>query len=172
MREFVITGVRKVNDLLASTTASFDLETAQQLLGEAGTLDAIPVKAEAGVSPELMRARIGAVLPESYEVVTYDQAAREAQESWTKALGFLTTALLMFAAVALLVGAFIIFNTFSILVAQRTRELGLLRAVGASRRHLIGVGADRGPAGGRGRLRRRHRPRAWARPTACSPSCA
>ncbi len=137
VREFTIAGVRKVNDLLASTTASFDLETAQQLLGEAGTLDAIPVKAEPGVSPELMRARIGAVLPERYEVVTYDQAAREAQESWTKALGFLTTALLMFAAVALLVGAFIIFNTFSILVAQRTRELGLLRAVGASRRHLV-----------------------------------
>jgi len=137
VREFVISGVGKVNDLLSSTTASFDLETAQQLLGEDGTLDAIPVKAVAGVSPEIMRARIGAVLPENYEVVTYDQAAREAQESWTKALGFLTTALLMFAAVALLVGAFIIFNTFSILVAQRTRELGLLRAVGASRRHII-----------------------------------
>ena len=137
VREFVITGVRKVNDLLASTTASFDLQTAQQLLGESGSLDAIPVKVEPGVSPELMRARIGAVLPESYEVVTYDQAAREAQESWTKALGFLTTALLMFAAVALLVGAFIIFNTFSILVAQRTRELGLLRAVGGSRRHIV-----------------------------------
>jgi len=138
VREFVITGVRKVNDLLASTTASFDLQTAQQLLGEDGTLDAIPVRVEAGVTPEVMRARIGAVLPESYEVVTYDQAAREAQESWTKALGFLTTALLMFAAVALLVGAFIIFNTFSILVAQRTRELGLLRAMGASRTQLIG----------------------------------
>ncbi|MEA2686860.1 MAG: putative transport system permease protein [Actinomycetota bacterium] len=137
VREFVITGLRKVNDLLSSTTASFDLETAQQLLGEDGVLDAIPVKAEAGVSPEIIRARIGAVLPEDYEVVTYDQAAREAQESWTKALGFLTTALLLFAAVAMLVGAFIIFNTFSILVAQRTRELGLLRAVGASRRHII-----------------------------------
>ena len=69
--------------------------------------------------------------------MTYDQAAKEAAESWTKALGFLTTALLLFAAVALLVGAFIIFNTFSILVAQRTRELGLLRALGASRSHLI-----------------------------------
>ncbi len=137
VREFVISGVRKVNDLLSSTTASFDLETAQQLLGEADTLDAIPVKAVAGVSPEVMRARIGAALPDHYEVVTYDQAAREAQESWTKALGFLTTALLMFAAVALLVGAFIIFNTFSILVAQRTRELGLLRAVGAGRGQVI-----------------------------------
>ncbi len=137
VREFTIAGLRKIDDLLSSTTASFDLETAQELLGEDGALDAIPVKAEAGVSPELMRARIGAVLPERYEVVTYDQAARETQESWTKALGFLTTALMMFAAVALLVGAFIIFNTFSILVAQRTRELGLLRAVGASRRHII-----------------------------------
>ncbi len=138
VREFTIAGLRQVNDLLSSTTASFDLETAQQLLGEDGALDAIPVKAEPGVSSEIMRARIGAALPEGYEVITYDQAAREAQESWTKALGFLTTALILFAAVALLVGAFIIFNTFSILVAQRTRELGLLRAVGASRRHLLG----------------------------------
>jgi len=137
VREFTIAGLRKIDDLLSSSTASFDLATAQELLGEDGNLDAIPVKADAGVSPEMMRTRIGAVLPERFEVVTYDQAAREAQESWTKALGFLTTALMMFAAVAMLVGAFIIFNTFSILVAQRTRELGLLRAVGASRRHII-----------------------------------
>ena len=107
------------------------------MFGQEGSLDAIPVKADPGVSPDTLRARIGAILPERYEVVTYDQAAKEAAESWTKALGFLTTALMLFAAVALLVGAFIIFNTFSILVAQRTRELGLLRALGASRSHLI-----------------------------------
>ncbi|MEA2844288.1 MAG: putative transport system permease protein, partial [Actinomycetota bacterium] len=137
VEEFKIAGLRKLEGLLSTTQATFDLQTAQRVFGQEGSFDAIPVRAEPGVSPETLRARIGAVLPDRYEVVTYDQAAKEAAESWTKALGFLTTALLLFAAVALLVGAFIIFNTFSILVAQRTRELGLLRALGASRSHLI-----------------------------------
>jgi putative ABC transport system permease protein len=137
VEEFKIAGLRKLEGLLANTQATFDLQTAQRVFGQEGAYDAIPVRAVAGVSPETLRARIGAVLPDRYEVVTYDQAAKEAAESWTKALGFLTTALLLFAAVALLVGAFIIFNTFSILVAQRTRQLGLLRALGASRSHVI-----------------------------------
>ena len=137
VEEFKIAGLRKLEGLLSTTQATFDLQTAQRVFGQEGSLDAIPVKADPGVSPDALRARIGAILPERYEVVTYDQAAKEAAESWTKALGFLTTALMLFAAVALLVGAFIIFNTFSILVAQRTRELGLLRALGASRSHLI-----------------------------------
>jgi putative ABC transport system permease protein len=85
------------------------------------------------VTAEELRARVGAVLPVRYEVVTADQAAKQAKESWTRALGFLTTGMRVFAAVALLVGGFIIFNTFSILVAHRARELGLLRALGASR---------------------------------------
>ncbi len=138
VEEFKIAGLRKLEGLLSTTQATFDLQTAQRVFGQEGSLDAIPVKADPGVSPDTLRVRIGAILPERYEVVTYDQAAKEAAESWTKALGFLTTALMLFAAVALLVGAFIIFNTFSILVAQRTRELGLLRALGASRSHLIG----------------------------------
>ena len=137
VEEFTIAGLRKVNDYLASQ-AMFELQTAQRVLGQQGTVDAIPVRAEPGVSAETMRARIGSVLPERYEVVTYDQAAKEAEESWSRALGFLTTALLLLAGVALLVGSFLIFNTFSILVAQRTRELGLLRALGASRARVMG----------------------------------
>jgi putative ABC transport system permease protein len=96
------------------------------------------VQAEPGTSAEALRARINAVLPDRYEAVTSAQVAREAAESWTKAVGFLPTALLLFAAVALLVGAFIICNTFSILVSQRARELALLQALGAGRGQLIG----------------------------------
>lgn len=138
VEEFTLAGVRKVTDYLSSSQAMFQLQTAQRVLGQQGTVDAIPVRTEPGVSAETIRARIGAVLPERYEVVTADQAAKEAEESWSRALGFLTTALLMFAAVALLVGSFLIFNTFSILVAQRTRELGVLRAMGASRAQVTG----------------------------------
>jgi putative ABC transport system permease protein len=136
-QEFTIGGLlRKAGDVIASTKAIFDAATAQKVLGVAGQVDAIPVQAEPGMSAQTLRARINAVLPDRYEAVTSAQVARESAQSWTKAVGFLPSALLLFAAVALLVGAFIICNTFSILVSQRARELGLLRAIGASRAQL------------------------------------
>lgn len=136
-KEFTIGGLlKKASDVIASTKAIFDAATAQQVLGVQGEVDSIPVRADRGVTPDALRARINAVLPARYEAVTSAQVARESAQSWTKAVGFLPTALLLFAAVALLVGAFIICNTFSILVGQRARELALLRAVGASRTQL------------------------------------
>ncbi|MDQ2825541.1 MAG: ABC transporter permease, partial [Actinomycetota bacterium] len=136
-KEFTIGGFLKAaGDVVAATKAIFDPTTAQQVLGEEGQVDTIPVTAVPGVSADVLRTRINAVLPASYEAVTAAQAAHEAEQSWTRAVSFLPTALLLFAAVALLVGAFLIFNTFSILVAQRARELGLLRALGASRAQL------------------------------------
>lgn len=134
--EFVISGLVKPSAVV-STLAAFDLKTAQRVLQHAGTLDAISVRADTGMVPEALRARLGVALPDKLEAVTSAQASREADASWAKSLGFLTTALLVFAAIALLVGSLIIFNTFSIVVSQRTRELGLLRAVGASRRQLV-----------------------------------
>jgi putative ABC transport system permease protein len=136
-QEFTIGGFLKAaGDVVASTKAIFDSATAQRVLGTQGEADSIPVEAEPGVSADVLRARINAVLPDQYEAVTTAQVARESAESWTKAVSFLPTALLLFAAVALLVGAFIICNTFSILVAQRARELALLRSLGASRAQL------------------------------------
>ncbi|MGH9266394.1 MAG: ABC transporter permease, partial [Acidimicrobiales bacterium] len=136
-QEFTIGGLLKAaGDVVASTKAIFDSVTAQRMLGEEGKVDAIPVQAEQGVAPEELRARINAALPDEYEAVTAAQVALESAESWTKAVGFLPTALLLFAAVALLVGGFIIANTFSILVTQRGRELALLRSLGASRAQL------------------------------------
>ena len=70
VEEFTIAGLRKVNDYLASSQGMFDLATAQRVLGQQETVDAIPVRAEPGVSTETMRARIGGVLPGRFEVVT------------------------------------------------------------------------------------------------------
>ena len=133
VEELAVTGISGENRLVSSTLASFELTTAQRLLGQEQRLDAVSVRAAPGVGAETLRAGVTAAVPDTIEVLTADQAAKAAKESWTRALGFLTTALLVFAAVGLLVGGFIIFNTFSILVAHRAQELGLLRAVGASR---------------------------------------
>lgn len=136
-QEFTIGGLlQAAGDVVASTKAIFDSVTAQRVLGVEGKVDAIPVEAEAGLSPDALRARINAALPDEYEAVTTKQVAAESAESWTKSVAFLPTALLLFAGIALLVGAFIICNTFSILVAQRYRELALLRSLGASRFQL------------------------------------
>ena len=85
------------------------------------------------MSQDQLRNRIAAALPSGTEAITGTQLADEQASDIQEGLGFLNTFLLVFAAVALFVGAFIIFNTFSILVAQRTRELALMRALGASK---------------------------------------
>ena len=93
------------------------------------------------------------------EVVTGQTVANEQTNAINQALGFFSTALLVFAFISLFVGSFTIFNTFSIIVGQRTRELAMLRIVGASRRQVfrsvLAEAADR-RAGG---LRRRPGPR-------------
>jgi putative ABC transport system permease protein len=110
---------------------------AQRLVGEKGRFDSISVAASSGTEPPELRARIRRELPQSVDVRTgEDQAAHETTNLESN-LGFLRTFLLIFAYVALVVGAFIIFNTFSITIAQRTRELGLLRTLGASRRQVL-----------------------------------
>ena len=77
-----------------------------------------------------------AALPDGMEAVTGDEAADEAASDLLEAISFITTFLLIFAGISLVVGAFLIVNTFSILVAQRSRELALLRALGASQRQV------------------------------------
>ena len=89
------------------------------------------------MTPATLRDRIRAVLPAHGDVRTGAQQAAKETSNLEENLGFLRTFLLVFAYVALFVGAFIIFNTFSITVAQRTREFGLLRTLGASRRQIL-----------------------------------
>jgi putative ABC transport system permease protein len=138
--EFTIVGVAgfgEADNLAGATLAVFDTETAQRVLDKQGVFDAISVVGEEGVAASELRASVDAVLPEGAEAVTSTTVADEATQALQEGLGFFRTALLVFAFVALFVGSFIIFNTFSIIVAQRTRELALLRALGASRRQVV-----------------------------------
>ena len=110
----------------------FTTDTARKLLHVDGYSD-IVVAARDGVSQQELRDRVGASLTGGLEAVTGQQLADEQASDLQEGIGFLNTFLLVFASVALFVGAFIIFNTFSILVAQRTKELALMRALGASK---------------------------------------
>lgn len=114
----------------------FDTPTAEQLLVGGRGLSEIQVAADDGVSQTELRDRIREVLPAGAEAITGDALADEQADDVQEGLSFFQTFLLVFAAVALFVGAFIIVNTFNILIAQRTRELALLRALGASRRQV------------------------------------
>ena len=114
----------------------FDPQTAQVALNGAGKWDSIEVAAKPGVSPSDLRDRIQHILPAGFQAKTGTQAAQDSADQIKKGLSFFNIALLVFAGVALFVGAFTIFNTFSILIAQRTRELALLRAIGASPRQV------------------------------------
>ena len=133
--EFTIVGFAgfgKADNLAGATLAAFDLRTAQRVLGAEDRFDAIDVVGEDGIRPTELRTRVAAVVPSGTDVITGDAVAAEQASSVEEGLSFFNTVLLVFAAVALFVGAFTIFNTFNILVTQRTRELGLLRALGAS----------------------------------------
>lgn len=124
--------------LNGATLTIFDTPTAQRLfLKGADAFSTLWVTARPGVSQEELRAQVAAQLPPSLEAVTGDAAADESATRLLKAITFLTTFLLIFAGIALIVGAFLIVNTFSILVAQRSRELALLRALGASKRQVV-----------------------------------
>jgi len=134
-----IADFRKGGSLNGATLAIFDTRTAQDLFldGEDAFTD-IWVTAEDGVSQEELRDRVDEVLPDGYEAVTGDKAADQTASELRQAIGFMQTFLLIFAGISLVVGAFLIVNTFSILVAQRSRELALLRALGASTRQVTG----------------------------------
>jgi len=127
-----IVGFGDADNIAGATVAVFDLETAQTLFGLEGMYSGITVVGEDGVSPELLRNNIALALPEGVEAVVSADEAEAQAESLQESLGFLSTALLVFAAVAVFVAAFIIQNTFRIIVRQRQRELALMRAVGAT----------------------------------------
>ncbi len=119
-------------DFGAVTFAAFDLATAQREFDAGSSIDAVYVQREPGVPTGVLQQRIETALGPAYDVLTADQATLQVGKPVRQFLGFFTDALLGFAAIGVVVGAFIIFNTFTILVAQRTRELGLLRAMGAT----------------------------------------
>lgn len=115
----------------------FTTPAAQRLVAAPGKFNAISFVAQPGVSQAQLVRNLQAALPAGLEAVTGQQAASEDRSNILNAVGQINTLLMVFAIAALLVGAFQIFNTFSITVAQRTRENGLLRALGASRRQVL-----------------------------------
>ena len=134
-QEFTIvglTGFGEADNLGGATLAVFERETAHKVLDSVGRYDSVAVGAEPGVAVGSVLEDISDVLPPRFEAVTAQAAAQESADGVKEGIAFFGTAILFFAGIALFVGAFVIANTFSIVVAQRTRELALLRALGAT----------------------------------------
>ncbi|MGW1726324.1 ABC transporter permease [Streptomyces sp. NPDC002306] len=135
-----VTGVFTTDDgnvAAGGSLALFDTASAQRLFGKTGTYDEIDVTAKTGVSQAALKAELDKALPaDSTETTTGRQLADDQAEMIASSMSGLKQGLLVFAGIALFVGTFIIANTFTMLVAQRTKELALLRAVGASRRQI------------------------------------
>jgi putative ABC transport system permease protein len=125
-------GFGDTSELGGLTFAAFDLTTAQRVFASPGAVNAVNIAAEPGVSDDELRARLQTALGPGYDIASAEEVAEESGATVQRFVGLFNYALLGFAGVGLVVGAFIIINTFTILVAQRTRELGLLRAMGAS----------------------------------------
>ena len=117
----------------------FSLPQVQALAGEAGQINAIDVQAEPGVAQAELKRRVSAVVGGAVLVRTGDEDSAKRSANLSEILRYLTIGLLTFGLIALLVGAFVIFNTFTITVAQRVREFGMLRTIGASRRQILGA---------------------------------
>jgi putative ABC transport system permease protein len=134
-----LVGFEQLNSVGGASFAGFTFHSAQTNLGEPGKIDNISVSAAKGISEQEIRDRIARVMPGGVEVVTGQTVIKENQKAVSDNFGFFSILIGVFAGIALFVGSFIIYNTFSILVAQRTREMALLRAVGASRRQVLGA---------------------------------
>ncbi len=140
-REFEIVGIAKYGDLSSIGGAAFaimDVPTAQALLDKEGQLDSVQVAAAAGMTPEELTQRIAAELGDDFTVRSGVEQANEESSEIATFTSIIRYFLLSFAGIALFVGAFVIFNTLSITVAQRMREFAIVRTLGASRRQVLG----------------------------------
>ncbi|QGG94390.1 ABC transporter permease [Actinomarinicola tropica] len=129
-----------VDGLPGTTLVATDDATAQRLFAEADRFDMVVVAAEGGVSSTELAERLSATVGAAgsgLEVVTGEQDTADQQDQLAEDLGFFNSFLMAFAYVALFVGTFIIYNTFSIVVAQRLKDLALLRAIGARRAQVL-----------------------------------
>ena len=139
VRTFRIAGLATFGDLDSlggATLAIFDNATAREVLGKTG-FDAIQVAARPGVSDDELAGQIAPLLPATARVATGDEQASADKQGVEQAITFIRGLLLTFGGIALFVGAFVIFNTLSITVTQRSRELATLRTLGASRRQVM-----------------------------------
>lgn len=120
-----------------ATLAAFPMATAQRAFDSVDRFAGIGVTAMPDVSHATLAARVQVVLPSGYEAITGETSAQESSDQFKVFIDLFRNFLLAFAAIALFVGSFIIFNAFKITVAQRTRQLGLIRAVGASPSQVV-----------------------------------
>ena len=128
------------SDVGGTDVVSAPLDDIQAWFDRGGEVTSIDVAADDGVTPAQLVGRIESVVPQRVQVRTGAAAAEETAADINDQIGgFLKPALLAFAGAALLVGAFIIFNTFTITVAERTREFAMLRTLGATRRQILGA---------------------------------
>src|SRR6478735_8115235 len=139
-REFTVVGTVGFGgekNLGGTTSAYFDTATAQQVLGTPGQFDTISVSADKGVSQAELAKNLRADLPDGLEAVTGKTVAKESSDAIKKDLKIVGIMFSIFAGVALFVGSFIIWNTFTMIVTQRSREIALLRAIGSTRRQIM-----------------------------------
>ena len=141
VEEFRVVGTARfgnVDSIGSATLAYFDVPTAQRLFEKDGQLDGIQIAVEPGVAPATVIERIEPNLPERTQAITGTEQATDDAGEIEEFTSFVQTFLLAFGGIALFVGAFVIFNTLSITVAQRTREFATVRTLGASRRQVLG----------------------------------
>jgi ABC-type antimicrobial peptide transport system permease subunit len=127
-----------VSSIGGATLAAFDLPTAQRLFEKVGRLDQIRVAADPGVAPEQLVSSLSTALGPTVTVRSGTGQAREDASGTNEFIGFLQKFLLAFGMIALFVGSFVIANTLSITIAQRTREFATIRTIGGTRRQVLG----------------------------------
>jgi putative ABC transport system permease protein len=132
-----IVGYGQADNVAGATIALFTTPTAMRVMDTQGKFDQIDVYSGGGVSDAVLRDRVAQVLPSDMVAQTGAAQASQQTQATQSVIGILSTALLVFGLIALFVGSFLIVNTFTILIAQRSRELALLRALGATRRQVM-----------------------------------
>jgi putative ABC transport system permease protein len=137
MRIAGIVKIGGVSSLGGATMAVLDFPVAQKLFNKAGMLDSISVAAKKGLTPAQVVREIRPLLPANAQVRTGEAQARQSTNETNGFLSIIQDFLLAFGGVALFVGSFVIANTLSITIAQRTRELATLRTLGATRRQVL-----------------------------------
>jgi len=134
---FHISGIASFGEddsLMGATLAVFGFDTAQRIFDSEGQISSISVVLDPLLDPTVVQAQISSFLPDGVEVITGADQTENNLDEFASGIGFINTILLVIAGVAVFVGAFLIQNTFRIIVAQRTRELAMLRAIGATAR--------------------------------------
>jgi len=137
---FTLTGVigfTETDNMAGTSLAFFDLATSQKLFDREGQVDRIEVVASENLSQDELVDRLRSVLPAELEIITGEDETERTQDAISGQIAIFSNFLAVFAGISLFVGAFMIHNTFAIVVAQRNRELGLFRALGASRRQVL-----------------------------------